>query len=137
MRQLVYTMLISNNRASFHLWWRENLLKHRKVSKYYEKHCSLKSKVDKQDMHKLETVLVDLSWLCEVVKKYCFNDFASWICYEKETLLMLVNLLKKLTTAKKIKKLKRKYLTITNTLLLIILINFLVKYLMKDWTKQS
>ena len=27
MRQLVYTMFISNNRASFHLWWKENLVK--------------------------------------------------------------------------------------------------------------
>ena len=27
-------MFISNNRPSFHLWWNENLVKHRKVSKY-------------------------------------------------------------------------------------------------------
>ena len=32
----LYTMFISNNRASFHLWWKENLVKHQKVSKYYE-----------------------------------------------------------------------------------------------------
>ena len=35
-RQLVYTMFISNNCISLHLWWKENLVKHRKVSKYYE-----------------------------------------------------------------------------------------------------
>ena len=35
-RQLVYTVFISNNRASFHLWWKQNLVKHQKVSKYYE-----------------------------------------------------------------------------------------------------
>ena len=29
-------MFISNNYASFHLWWKENLLKHQKVLKYYE-----------------------------------------------------------------------------------------------------
>ena len=29
-------MSISNNRLSFHLWWKENLVKHRKVSNYYE-----------------------------------------------------------------------------------------------------
>ena len=28
-------MFISNNRASFHLRWKESLVKHRKVSKYY------------------------------------------------------------------------------------------------------
>ena len=39
MRQLVYTMFISNNRASFHLWWKEHFVKHQKVSKYYENDC--------------------------------------------------------------------------------------------------
>ena len=33
-RKLVYTMFISNNRVSFHLWWKENLVKIQKVSKY-------------------------------------------------------------------------------------------------------
>ena len=32
-------MCISNNRPSFPLWWKENLVKHRKVSKYYETDC--------------------------------------------------------------------------------------------------
>ena len=36
LRQLVYTMSVSNNHPSFHLWWKENLVKHQKVSKYYE-----------------------------------------------------------------------------------------------------
>ena len=35
-RQLVYTMFISNNRPSFHLSGNENSLKHRRVSKYHE-----------------------------------------------------------------------------------------------------
>ena len=39
MRQLVYTMFISNNRAWLCLWWKENLLKHQRVSKYYENDC--------------------------------------------------------------------------------------------------
>ena len=26
--------------ASFHLWWKENLIKHQKVSRYYENDCS-------------------------------------------------------------------------------------------------
>ena len=34
MRQLVYTMFIGNNRASFHLWWKESSVNHQKVSKY-------------------------------------------------------------------------------------------------------
>ena len=28
-------MFASNNRASFHLWWKESLVKHKRVSKYY------------------------------------------------------------------------------------------------------
>ena len=34
-------MFISNNRPSFHLWWKEKLVKHQKVSKYYETDCRL------------------------------------------------------------------------------------------------
>ena len=34
-RQLVYTIFITNNHASFHLWWKEKLVKHQQVSKYY------------------------------------------------------------------------------------------------------
>ena len=33
------TMSISNNCAFFHLWWKENLVKHQNVSKYYENYC--------------------------------------------------------------------------------------------------
>ena len=32
-------MFISNSRQLFHLWWKENLVKDRKVSKYYETNC--------------------------------------------------------------------------------------------------
>ena len=35
-KQLAYTMFITNNRALFQLGWKENLVKHQKVSKYYE-----------------------------------------------------------------------------------------------------
>ena len=39
MRQLVYTMFLSNNRPSFPLWWKQNLVKHQQVSKYYVNDC--------------------------------------------------------------------------------------------------
>ena len=32
-------MFISNNCASFHLWWKENLLKQQRVSEYYKNGC--------------------------------------------------------------------------------------------------
>ena len=31
---------VCNNCASFHSWWKENLVKHERVSKYYENDCS-------------------------------------------------------------------------------------------------
>ena len=37
--ELVYTILITNNRPSFQLWWKENLGNLQQVSKYYEKDC--------------------------------------------------------------------------------------------------
>ena len=37
--QLVYTMFISHSRTLFHLWWKEYLVEHRKVWKYYETDC--------------------------------------------------------------------------------------------------
>ena len=36
MSQLIYTMFISNNQALFHLWWKQNLVKHKKISKCYQ-----------------------------------------------------------------------------------------------------
>ena len=39
MRQLVHTMFIANNHVSFHLWWKENLVKQPKFSKYYVHGC--------------------------------------------------------------------------------------------------
>ena len=30
---------ITSNHASFHLWWKEKLLNHQKISKYYEADC--------------------------------------------------------------------------------------------------
>ena len=35
-RKFVYAMFITNNHASFHSWWNENLAKYQKISKYYE-----------------------------------------------------------------------------------------------------
>ena len=32
-------MFITNNHATFHLWWKENLVKYWKVSKYYVHDC--------------------------------------------------------------------------------------------------
>ena len=39
MRQLIYTMFVANNHASFHLWWKETLVKYQKDLKYYVNDC--------------------------------------------------------------------------------------------------
>ena len=39
MRQLLYTVFITNNHVSFHLRWKELLLKYQKLSKYYDHVC--------------------------------------------------------------------------------------------------
>ena len=39
MRHLVYTILITKNGTSCHLWSKETLVKHQKISKYYENNC--------------------------------------------------------------------------------------------------
>ena len=49
MRQLVYTMFVSYDHASFNLWWIKSLVKYQKVSKYYAVdcrsiHCTKKAK---------------------------------------------------------------------------------------------
>ena len=41
-RQLVYTVFVTNNHASFHLWWKENLIKYQKVLKYHVHDCRSK-----------------------------------------------------------------------------------------------
>ena len=61
MRQLIYTMLVSNNQASFQLWWKERLVKHQKVSKYYDNDCS----VFMMGMNKTQR---------------CFHIVETWIC---------------------------------------------------------
>ena len=55
-RQFVYTMLISHNRASFHLYWKESSVKHQKVSKYYAIDCSYRIVLS------LLTSLLPLNW---------------------------------------------------------------------------
>ena len=37
----MHNLFISNNRTSFHFWWKKNLVNHQKVSKYSEKEYRL------------------------------------------------------------------------------------------------
>ena len=64
MRQLIYSMFISNNCASFHLWWKENLLKYQKVSKYYDSGCSLENlkKISFQENTKFVAIVGGLEY---------------------------------------------------------------------------
>ena len=88
--------------------------------------ASTKSDVDKLDANKLQSVPTDLNVLNDVVD----NDVLKKTRYD--TLVKKVNtigaidtseLVKTLATSEKLKKLRRKYLTILNTLLLLNFIN--------------
>ena len=77
MRQLVNTIFFTNNCASFHLWWNENLVKHQKVSKYYENDCGW-------DLWRIPTGefvfskvagLEPASWLKNECFRRCFQRF--------------------------------------------------------------
>ena len=37
---IIIIIIIINSHALFHLRWKENLVKHQKVSKYYDQDCS-------------------------------------------------------------------------------------------------
>ena len=39
----MYTIFITNNHNSFHLWWKKNLVKNQKISKYYGQDCTITS----------------------------------------------------------------------------------------------
>ena len=41
MKNFVYTMFITNNHASFRLWWKEHIVKYQEVSKYYVHDCTV------------------------------------------------------------------------------------------------
>ena len=59
MRQLVYIMFISNNHPSFHLWLKKNLVKHLKVSKYYETDCRRPNLMFEEEQTKA-------IWICDM-----------------------------------------------------------------------
>ena len=69
-RELVDTMIISNNRPSLHFWWKENLVKHQKVSKYYETDCKLHQGV-------LLKMRINTGSLISLSFKLGYNDFFS------------------------------------------------------------
>ena len=78
-------MLISNNRPSFHLWGKKNLVKHQKVSKYYENDCSLKvNSVSKLDLRYYQKI----RFLVKVLRN-------SMNVYVPEVILLINNCLEK------------------------------------------
>ena len=68
-KQLVYTMLISNNRASFHLWWKENFVKHQKVSKYHGNDCRSAAFLEK--LAQMQVVFCEF---CSILQNAFFTE---------------------------------------------------------------
>ena len=65
-------MFISNNLASFRLWWEENLVKNQEVSKYSENDCRWKTAVKKRISHQ---VFIEFSGSLWINKKAGFISF--------------------------------------------------------------
>ena len=72
MSKLIYTMFIRNTRSSFHWWRQSNLVKHRKVSRYYETDCS-------QNFLSLFVFL----WKIKILKNFHIQDRVLFICLKK------------------------------------------------------
>ena len=47
-------MFISNNRTSFYLWGKENWVKHRKVSKYYDTDCRFNGLLSRNNLPRIK-----------------------------------------------------------------------------------
>ena len=73
--QLVYNMFISNNYASLHLWWKENLVKHQNVSKYYENDCRSLVLVGRE---KYDFIYIKIRCLIGVKGGIAFVNFQSY-----------------------------------------------------------
>ena len=66
MKQLLYTMFTNNNHDSFHLWWKENLVKLQEVLKHYD-----------QDRSK-DTACVTKRFLCLHVELWKTHSSANY-----------------------------------------------------------
>ena len=54
-------MFIGNNRTSFHLWGKENLVKHRKVPKYHETDCRLFHVLEEIMFYSISSLLLSVT----------------------------------------------------------------------------
>ena len=84
-RQLVYTMFISNNCPSFHLLWKKNLVKDWEISKYYKTDCRFSmASVLKKGRNKIRTI--NWYWYAingRIKKKRWIMSCNTSICKEK------------------------------------------------------
>ena len=74
MRQLIYSMFITNNHDSFHLWWHQNFVKHQNVSKYYGQDCIYFNPLKPNSIKKVQWTT--LWWLFQVLVR---NDYPVWL----------------------------------------------------------
>ena len=62
MTQLEYTMFITNNHDSFHLWWQEDFVKRQNVSKYYDQDCMKNSLLLFIPFYQLQLLKIVIFW---------------------------------------------------------------------------
>ena len=74
-------MFIKINRVSFHLWCKENLLKHQKASKYYESGCTFSGVYTHFDSFLPEVYKVDMIYN---LAYRCFKICSAWTKFYEE-----------------------------------------------------
>ena len=84
MRQLLYTMFISNSRALFYLCWKESLVKRQKVSKFYKNDCK-RPYFDTRGRQTCFTKLV-LAWNFLILIEYSNTEGPSLVAVRMEYL---------------------------------------------------
>ena len=112
-------MFVSNNRASFHLWWIENLIKYEKVSKYYENDCGQTSATEL-----LQKWLNALIIFAKNLHFRCLTSFWMHIWYGLDIRIKSIFISRRLSKCKQI----YSFLFCLLTKNIIELIQFLVKF---------
>ena len=90
-------MFITNNHDWFRLWWKENFVKHQKISKYYDQGCSFnchslcssKCKWDNNHMF-LKIILIYFLLLWKVLNtKCCLSKLATRLMFQWKAIFIL------------------------------------------------
>ena len=69
----------TNNHASFHLWWKENLIKYQKVSKYYAHDCRHHGRKSAPLRYCLRSLQGQFCGIVDPISEFFWNCLEKWI----------------------------------------------------------